>query len=361
MKTGCGEALLTPVLVAALAAAAAPAPAADDRPSAEQVAPGVFAVLQPTARRFNESNSLFVIRRDGVLVVDTQSTREATAAVIHEIRARTELPVSHLVLTHWHGDHVQGISAYREIWPEVEVIGHATVAEDIRGRAEPQADEEIANYEAAIAAARIRLRDRVDRQGDPLSEDDRQTLAEQIAAAEATVASKRAVPRPFAVPDRTYEDQLILGEGASAVRLRHFRAHTRGDSVVHLPAAGVLVTGDVLDDLPFGGHGYPASWVAALEALAGLEAAVIVPGHGSVRRGGDHLTLVLEMFRSLVDQTAAAAARGLDLEAVREAVDLAAYRQRLAGDDPIAGRAWDNFIPPTIERAWLEARGELAD
>jgi glyoxylase-like metal-dependent hydrolase (beta-lactamase superfamily II) len=355
------KAVFAVTVLTALAPGGLPARAGAAAPTVEEVAPGTFAVLQPTARRFNESNSLFAIGEEGVLVVDTQSTLEATGVTIREIRARTELPVTHLVLTHWHGDHVQGISAYREAWPEVEVIGHATVAEDIRGRAEPQADEEIGRYDAAIAAARERLRNKVDREGEPLSEEAQQTLAGQIAEAEATVAGKRAVPRPFAVPERTYDDELVLGAGPAAVRVRHVKAHTRGDSVVWLPEARVLVTGDVLDDLPFGGHGYPASWVAALEEIAGMEPKVIVPGHGSVRRGREHLGLVLDMFRSLVAQTAAAAERGLDLEATQAAVDLDTYRRRLAGDDPIAGRAWDNFIPPTIERAWLEARGELPD
>jgi len=344
----------------ALAAGARPAPAAAAEPVVEKVADGTFAVLQPTARRFNESNSLFVIRAGGVLVVDTQSTLEATGAVIRAIRERTDLPVTHLILTHWHGDHVQGIAAYREAWPEVEVIGHSSLPEEIRGRAEPQADEEIGRYEEAIAAARVRLRDGVDREGETLSAEDRKILAGQIEEAEATVATKRATPRPFAVPERTFDGELVLGTGAAAVRVRHFRAHTRGDAVVHLPG-GVLATGDVLDDLPFGGHGYPASWVAALEELAKLDIEAIVPGHGSVRRGKDHLRLVLEMFRSLVDQVGSAVERGLDLEATQAAVELGMYRQRLAGNDPIAGRAWENFIPPTVERAWLEARGELDD
>ncbi len=61
---------------------------------------------------------------------------------------------------------------------------------------------------------------------------------------------------------------------------------------------------------------------------------------------------------SLVGQVASAVEGGLDLEATQSAVALGTYRERLAGDDPIARRAWDNF---TIERAWLEARGELPD
>lgn len=196
----------------------------------EELTPGVFAVLQPEARRFEESNSLFVVRNSGVLVVDTQSSLAATKEVIGAIEARTALPASHLVLTHWHGDHVQGIAAYRRRWPGIEVVAHATVAEDIRGRAEPQADEQIERYETAIAAARVRLRDRVDRQGNPLLEDERAALAGDIEGAEATVAAMRAIPRPFAVPDLAYDGELVLGTGADEVRVRHWRAHTRGDS-----------------------------------------------------------------------------------------------------------------------------------
>ena len=87
----------------------------------------------------------------------------------------------------------------------------------------------------------------------------------------------------------------------------------------------------------------------------------MVPGHGSLRAGRDHLELVTGLFRAITAQVAAAVDQGLDLEATGERVDLAGYRRRLAGDDPVAGRAWENFIPATIERAWLEARGELPD
>lgn len=355
--------LLVAALALALGLSGPRSQAADAgaEPRVEELAPGIFAVLQPEARRFQESNSLFFIRNSGVLVVDTQSSLAATQAVIRAVEARPALPVSHLVLTHWHGDHVQGIAAYRARWPGVEVVAHKTVAEDIRGRAEPQADEQVERYAAAIAAARQRLRDGVDREGNPLFEDERKTLAGEIEDAEATVAEMRAVPRPFAVPDLAYDGELVLGAGLEAVRVSHWRAHTRGDSTVYMPAVGVLVTGDLLDDLPYGGHGYPMSWVAALEELAELEIREIVPSHGSVRRGKDHLILVLDMFRSLTRQVGAAVERDLDLEATRAAVDLESFRARLAGEDPVAGRAWDGFIPPTIERAWLEARGELPD
>ncbi len=64
------------------------------------------------------------------------------------------------------------------------------------------------------------------------------------------------------------------------------------------------------------------------------------------------------MLESVTAQTAAAVAAGKSLEEAREAVDLAAVRQSLV-DDETSGRAFDNFMPELVERAYLEARGEL--
>ncbi|MDX1384551.1 MAG: MBL fold metallo-hydrolase, partial [Thermoanaerobaculia bacterium] len=334
-------------------------PADPDEPTVEWLGAGIFAVLQPESGRFDDSNSVVVERDGGLLVIDTQASLAATRRTIEAIRRRSDLPVRQLVLTHWHGDHVQGQAAYRELWPDVQVLGHVTLEADIRERAEPQLADEAALYEQAISEARERLERGVDREDQPLDAAGRQGLAEQIAAAEERLAGMTAVPRPLAVPDLGYGGELVLGSGPGAVRLLHRRAHTRGDTIVHLPEAGVLVTGDVLDDLPFGGHGYPSSWIATLDGLADLDFELVVPGHGRVRRGRAHLERVLAMLRSLVEQVDEAVERELEIEGTRAAVDLEPFRRELVGDDPVAARVWEPFIQPTIERAWLESRGEL--
>lgn len=324
----------------------------------EVLSPNAYAVLQSVENRFNDSNTLFVIREGGLLVVDTQASLAATRAVIAEIRSRTELPVRHLVLTHWHGDHVQGIAAYREIWPEVEVVGHATLSADIPERAQPQLEGDIELYENAIAEAGDRLQRRVSREGEPLDDAGVEQLTGAIGRAKVVLAGLEAQPRPLAIPDLTYARELEVG---GQVRLLHRRAHTRGDTLVLVPDVGVLATGDVLDDLPFGGHGYPREWLAVLEELLELDFEIVVPGHGRVRRGKDHLLRVRDLYASIVVQVDSAVERGLDLESTQEAMELEGFKEALVGDDPVAGRAWGSFIPATIERAWYEARGELPD
>jgi len=330
-------------------------------PEVVEVAEGVLAVLQPAERRFDDSNTLVVTLGDALLVVDAQATLEATRSTIAAIRERSALPVRWLVLTHWHGDHVQGAAAYRQSWYEIEVVGHASLVEDIPRRAERALEEDTEALATAIPEAEARLARGVDRQGGALGAEGKATLASQIEAARGRLAGMRSVPRPLAVPDLTFEDEQTIEHGGRTVHLLHRVGHTRGDTVVWIPDVGVLATGDLLDDLPFGGHGYPGSWLAALRGLEELPVEAIVPGHGSVRRGEEHLALVRAMFESIVEQVAVAVAAGTPLEATQTQIDLDRFRRALVGDDAVAVRAWEAFIPATVERAWLEARGELPD
>ncbi|MFD5711090.1 MBL fold metallo-hydrolase [Streptomyces pharetrae] len=77
----------------------------------------------------------------------------------------------------------------------------------------------------------------------------------------------------------------------------HTPGHTLGHCAYHLPHAGVLISGDALVSghptsrakgpqlLPDMFHHERARAVASLDVLAGLDADVLLPGHGPVHRG----------------------------------------------------------------------------
>ena len=130
--------------------------------------------------------------------------------------------------------------------------------------------------------------------------------------------------------------------------------------MLYLAQERVLITGDLLDALPFVGHGYPAEWVDALEALRELDFDTIVPGHGPVYHGKEQLDRVLGYLRDLVTQTRTAVDAGKDLEQTIAAVDLSRWRAIFATDET-AAVFFDQTLPAAVERAWLEARGEIED
>src|SRR5512139_2725591 len=59
-----------------------------------------------------DPNTGIVIGDDAVMVVDTQATPIMAADVIRRIREVTDLPVRHIVLSHYHAVRVLGASAY---------------------------------------------------------------------------------------------------------------------------------------------------------------------------------------------------------------------------------------------------------
>jgi len=323
----------------------------------EEVAAGVFAALQPADARFDDSNSTVILGANEVVVVDTQADPAAVKALIAWIGSVTDVPVRLVINTHWHGDHTQGNAIYRDVYGEdLEIIGHASLVQDVPGRAAAFVSERTAYFDAELPAAHERLQAGVFRDGSVMSDADREEQRAVLARAEAWLSANRGAR--FVAPNRTYGSRQRLRRAGRTIDLVHFTGHTRGDTVVWLPQDGVALTGDLLDDLPYAGHGYPTSWRDALAALRELPIEVTVPGHGAVFRDGRKLDAAYGFLDALITQTAAAVAAGQDLESTVATISLESWRDRLASDE-VAAQFFDQTLGEAIERAWLEARGEI--
>ena len=114
--------------------------------SFRQVRPGVWAALQPAAQRFNDSNSIVIVSDRDVIVIDSQANPATSRALIERIQGLTDKPIRYLVNTHFHSDHTRSNFAYREEFPELEIIGHGSLVEDIPSRAAPDLARELELY-----------------------------------------------------------------------------------------------------------------------------------------------------------------------------------------------------------------------
>ena len=325
----------------------------------ESIAPGIYAALQPEAQRFNDSNSVLIVGANDVVVVDSQSSPAKVRRLIGALRELTDKPVRFVINTHWHGDHVDGNQAWQEAWPEVEFVGHHTLRTDILERAAPFRKEQIEAYEKGVAAAEERLAKGLAADGSTMGEEEAARLPGIIERTREHLDELRAV-RPV-TPTLTYEGEMVLDRGGREIRLLHFVAHSRGDTVVFLPQEKILITGDLLDELPFGGHGYPSSWIETLDRLHFLDFERIVPGHGGLFEGKGQLLRIRRLLMGLRGEVRTRTAAGEDLEEIRNAIDLSAYREEFAGADVVAQRNFDAFLPALIERMVLEAHGKLED
>lgn len=219
------------------------APAADTL-AVEEVAPGVFVhmglIAEPDREnRGDVSNMGFIVGADSVAVVDAGTSRALGEGLWRAIRARTDKPVSHVILTHMHPDHVFGVSVFADAG--AKVVGHGGLALAL--------SERRANYTESLT---------------------------RLIGADAMIGAEL---RPV---DIAVEESLEIDLGDRPLLLQAWPvAHTHVDVTVADPEAGVLFAGDLV----FHRHtpaldGALRGWRAVLAEMARLEIASVVPGHG---------------------------------------------------------------------------------
>lgn len=207
-----------------------------------EVAPGVFAHLgrieEPDqTNRGDVSNIGFVVGENSVAVVDSGSALWMGEAIWRAIQAHTDKPVSHVILTHMHPDHVFGARFFRD----ATIVGHQTLPRALIDRRE--------NYLESL---------------------------QRLIGAAAFVGTD--IPEVTVTVDASMKIDL----GARVLSLRAWpTAHTGSDVTVMDDTTETLFTGDLV----FHQHtpaldGSLRGWQQVLNDLSEMNISQIVPGHG---------------------------------------------------------------------------------
>jgi cyclase len=177
-------------------------------------------------------NTAAFITATGVVVVDTKNPNNG-ARILEQIKSVTDKPVTMIINTHTHGDHV---GSNKEFPASVEVVVHANT----------------------------------------------RTNMERMPAFQGDGAAY--------LPKRTFTDRQTLLSGADRIDLYYFgRGHTNGDAIVVFPALRVAHTGDLfaapgtpIMDVNNGGSGlaYPDTVKKAAAGIKGVD--TVIPGHSAV-------------------------------------------------------------------------------
>ena len=313
------------------------------------VAPGIYAFIAPEAfGGLVSGNSMVVIGDSAVLVVDSGHFPLVTRRMIATIRTLTSKPVRFLVNTHGHPDHWMGNAEYQRAFPGLTIISTDATRLDIQ----QQGPAYISAYQDT--ASLQRMRDLVNRSGpDALPADTKAYYAATLPDLAEALAGWRGVT--LVSPTRTFDSSLTVHLGARDARVLFLgRGNTTGDAVVFVPDARVIATGDlVVSPTPYAYDSYIPEWIDVLHTIAAMKPVVIVPGHGPVEHDLTYLHQVADLLTHVRDRVATALSKGMNLRDTQAFVDLAAYRQRFAGNDVRRQRLFDiGFSEPGVKGAY---------
>lgn len=219
-----------------------------------EVGDGLWAWLQPDGG-WGWSNAGLVAGSDASLLVDTLFDLRLTAEMLDAMSPHLAgRRISTVVNTHANGDHCYGNAAVAD----AEVVASTATAREM-GEVPPALLHALAGLQSGD--------ERLDR---------------YVRKAFGPFHFDGIELRP---PTRTFDNRLTLDVAATSVELLEVGpAHTRGDVIAHVPAAGVVFTGDILfvRGTPIVWAGPISNWIRACDQIVALDPTLVVPGHGPV-------------------------------------------------------------------------------
>lgn len=349
-------------IIAALILAAAPTTALAEEGLFEltwrEVAKGVFVGGREDPLRYPVvANTTIVVGKKGVLVFDGGGYAAQGEQVLAKIRAETKKPVTHLVISHWHGDHHRGAAPIIDAFPDANIIAHefacAAMMDGPERRVEQGETELDGLYKeikGAVAAGKWF-------DGSALSEAEKTYFARMVADYPGYKAqlARMKVMTPTIAPKETMT--IDLGR-RKATLLYAGLGNTAGDLALYLPKEKVLATGDiVVAPVPYGFGSYPKEWARVIRQLASMPAETIVPGHGAIMTDKSYLG----RLAALLEDVAAQAEVGKASTDGSPKFAFDAHEGAFTGDDPVKARLFEMFFKEPIAPAALnEARGALS-
>lgn len=262
-----------------------------------------------------DPNTGVVIGDDAVLVADTQATPAMAADVVRRIREVTDKPIKYVVLTHYHAVRVLGAAAYGA----QQILASQDTYDLIVERGEADKASEIGRFPRLFR-------------------------------------NVETVPTGMTWPTMTFTGKMTLWLGKLEVQLLQLgRGHTKGDTVVWLPAEETLLSGDLVefDATPYAGDAYFQDWPRTLDKISSLGPKALVPGRGAALIGREQVEKGLSATREFISdvwtQVKAGVAAGKDLNAV--------YKDTYAALKPKYGQwvIFDHCMPFDVTRCYDEA------
>lgn len=235
--------------------------------SLDKVSEGIYAAIAKDGGGA-VGNAGFIDLGDKTIVFDTFNTQQAAEDLKSIAEEVTGQPVTWVVNSHWHGDHIRG----NQIFKKCNIVSSDTTFTKMREvhpeRIKKQRDD-IAGLKGYIKS----LEDKGDK-----APDTQLKFLKEIAVSLPTLA--------LTLPNCTFKKEFtILGSKRTAKIMTFGGGHSNCDAILYIPEEKVAFMGDLLfvnSHPTFFEESNPVEWYNILNEVENFDFEMAIPGHGEV-------------------------------------------------------------------------------
>ena len=214
------------------------------------------------------SNAGAILLNDCIAAIDCTMWPRTAKMFRNALETQFKLPVKYLFVTHSHGDHILGLSTFKDI----AIFGWHGLQETIPHRIKTQwTPDQMLDMKNAHPE-----------------------IADWIDEVE------------FIIPPLLFYNQMEIVQGEQKIEFHHSGGHTCDSAWVYFPAEKVLFAGDLIFSnwFPFAGDDScdPDKWMETLQTWLEMPIEKVIPGHGPVM-GKEIIQKTLTLFTQLKQNT----------------------------------------------------------
>lgn len=237
----------------------------------EKIRNGIYAAIAKEGGGA-AANAGFIDLGDKTIIFDTFNTQQAAEDLKYAAEKITNQPVTWVINSHWHGDHIRGNQTFQNS----TIISSEMTYDEMETTHPSRINKQKNDIDG--------LRNYIRSLQDQIAQNYDMNLEHQI-----NFLSELEISLPtleLTLPQLTFKDEVMFhGTKRSAKLFTLGGGHSLCDAMLYIPEDKVIFMGDLLFvncHPTFFEESNPQRWIHILEEVGSMDIDIAIPGHGSV-------------------------------------------------------------------------------